>query len=146
MAKWLRKWRRGWLYVRSNTKNAKSLIINVGQHLTFECLSYFSFPFLHKGVHLDLALKKVLSRKNLGTKLAPYLYTLKATISQQKKKKKKKIKNIYHFKMVANILISISPKWSHDQNFKNHFPKRTFQRNLAQSRKTWIDLHYWNKT
>ena len=27
MAKWLRKWRRGWLYVRSNTKNAKSLIL-----------------------------------------------------------------------------------------------------------------------
>ena len=26
MAKWLRKWRRGWLYVRSNTKNAKSLL------------------------------------------------------------------------------------------------------------------------
>ena len=26
MAKWLRKWRRGWLYVRSNTKNAKSLM------------------------------------------------------------------------------------------------------------------------
>ena len=25
MAKWLRKWRRGWLYVRSNKKNAKSL-------------------------------------------------------------------------------------------------------------------------
>ena len=30
MAKWLRKWRRGWLYVRSNTKNAKSLISWVG--------------------------------------------------------------------------------------------------------------------
>ena len=27
MAKWLRKWRRGWLYVRPNTKNAKSLIL-----------------------------------------------------------------------------------------------------------------------
>ena len=26
MAKWLRKWRRGWCFVRSNTKNAKSLI------------------------------------------------------------------------------------------------------------------------
>ena len=26
MAKWLCKWRRGWLYVRSNTKNAKSLL------------------------------------------------------------------------------------------------------------------------
>ena len=25
MAKWLRKWRRGWLYVHSNTKNATSL-------------------------------------------------------------------------------------------------------------------------
>ena len=28
MAKWLRKWRRGWLYVRSNTKNAKSLMFS----------------------------------------------------------------------------------------------------------------------
>ena len=27
MAKWLRKWQWGWLYVRSNTKNAKSLFI-----------------------------------------------------------------------------------------------------------------------
>ena len=26
MAKWLRKWRQDWLYVRSNTKNAKSLL------------------------------------------------------------------------------------------------------------------------
>ena len=26
MAKWLRKWRRGWLYAHSNTKNAKSLL------------------------------------------------------------------------------------------------------------------------
>ena len=29
------------------------------------------------------------------------------------------------------------------QNLKNHFPKRIFQWNLAQSRRTWIDLHYW---
>ena len=29
MAKWLRKWRRCWLYVRSNTKNAKSLVFTV---------------------------------------------------------------------------------------------------------------------
>ena len=28
MAKWLRKWRRSWLYVRSNTKNAKSLMLS----------------------------------------------------------------------------------------------------------------------
>ena len=28
--------------------------------------------------------------------------------------------------------------------FENHFPKEIFQWNLAQSRRTWIDLHYWN--
>ena len=27
---------------------------------------------------------------------------------------------------------------------KKHFPKGIFQWNLAQSRRTWIDLHYWN--
>ena len=27
---------------------------------------------------------------------------------------------------------------------ENHFPIRIFQWNLAQSRRTWIDLHYWN--
>ena len=31
MAKWPCKWRRCWLYVRSNTKNAKSLLINFVQ-------------------------------------------------------------------------------------------------------------------
>ena len=34
MAKWLRKWRRGWLYVRSNTKNAKSLLPAGGRIIT----------------------------------------------------------------------------------------------------------------
>ena len=30
------------------------------------------------------------------------------------------------------------------ENLKNHFPKGIFQWNLAQSRRTWIDLPYWN--
>ena len=47
--------------------------------------------------------------------------------------------------MAANILISILQKWSRDQNLKNYFSKRIFQWNLAQSRRKWIDLHYWNK-
>ena len=34
MAKWPRKWRRGWLYVRSNTTNAKSLLT---ANLRFVC-------------------------------------------------------------------------------------------------------------
>ena len=46
--------------------------------------------------------------------------------------------------MAANILISISRKRSRDQNLKNHFPKRNFQWNLTQSKRTWTDLHYWN--
>ena len=41
-----------------------------------------------------------------------------------KKKKKKKIKNIYSFKMAANILTSILQKRSRDQNLKNHFPQK----------------------
>ena len=28
--------------------------------------------------------------------------------------------------------------------FENHFPKGIFQWNWAQSRRTWIHLHYWN--
>ena len=41
--------------------------------------------------------KKLLSQKNFGTKLTPYLYTPKITINQQKKKqnKTKQIQNIY---------------------------------------------------
>ena len=31
------------------------------------------------------------------------------------------------------------------QILKNHFPKRIFQWNLAQRRRIWIYLHYWNK-
>ena len=46
--------------------------------------------------------------------------------------------------MVANMLICISWKQSCDLNLKNYFPKRIFQWNLAQTRRTWIDLHYWN--
>ena len=40
MAKWLRKWRRGWLYVRSNTKNAKSLSIGRMRTPVREAFSY----------------------------------------------------------------------------------------------------------
>ena len=33
MTKWLHKWRRGWRYVRSNAKNAKSLLFRVLQKI-----------------------------------------------------------------------------------------------------------------
>ena len=53
--------------------------------------------------------------------------------------------------MAANILISIFRKRSRDQNLKKQTNKQTkprfqriFQWNLVQSRRTWIDLHYWN--
>ena len=44
MAKWLRKWRRGWLYVRSNTKNAKSLIVYFRSVSGAVCYSLSVFP------------------------------------------------------------------------------------------------------
>ena len=37
-------------------------------------------------------------------------------------------------------IISILAKF-----WKNPFPKRIFQWNLAQRRRIWIDLYYWNK-
>ena len=44
----------------------------------------------------------------------------------------------HKFGRIQNKIIIIG------QNLKNHFPIRIFQWNLAQSRRTWIDLHYWN--
>ena len=56
-------------------------------------------------------------------KLAPYLYTP----LKQQYISKTIFKNMYRFKMAANVVMSISQKWSRDQNLKNHFPKRIFQ-------------------
>ena len=44
----------------------------------------------------------------------------------------------HKFGRIQNKIIIIG------QNLKNHFPIRIFQWNLAQSRRTWIDSHYWN--
>ena len=48
MTKWLRKWRRGWCYVRSNTKNAKSLLCCYSHtlnraHVVFACCHKSTF-------------------------------------------------------------------------------------------------------
>ena len=54
---------------------------------------------------------------------------------------------LYRFKMAAKWPIFILRHIDFGQNLKNHFPKGIFQWNLAQtfqSRRTWIDLHYWN--
>ena len=44
----------------------------------------------------------------------------------------------HKFGRIQNKIIIIG------QNLKNHFPITIFQWNLAQSRRTWIDLYYWN--
>ena len=58
---------------------------------------------------------------------------------------------LYRFKMAAKQPIFISRHFNFGQNLKKkkkkkhtNSPKRIFQWNLAQSRKTWIDLHYWH--
>ena len=47
--------------------------------------------------------------------------------------------------MATKIRNFISWKQSNDQNLQNHFPKRNLGQNFAQSRRTSIYLHYWNK-
>ena len=44
--------------------------------------------------------------------------------------------------MAAKQPILISRYFNFGQNLKNHFPKGIFQ--WRHSRRTWIDLHYWN--
>ena len=56
--------------------------------LTLKCISYFSLPFVHNGGPLGPIQFQVFSRRNFGTKLAPYLYTPKATTNQQKEHSK----------------------------------------------------------
>ena len=55
MAKWLRKWRRGWLYVRSNTKNAKSLLfVFLRLILILQSLGILFVTFMKKGNQRNL--------------------------------------------------------------------------------------------
>ena len=53
MAKWLCKWRRGWLYVRSNTKNAKSLITKGKRELIIDRI-VGDFLYLNHDEYNDL--------------------------------------------------------------------------------------------
>ena len=47
MAKWLRKWQRGWLYFRSNTKNAKSLFSQTGKVSILLCQSEYIKNYMY---------------------------------------------------------------------------------------------------
>ena len=97
------------------------------------CIRYFWLLLVHNGDPIGpLPLKPAFLKEFLS--VSP-----KTTINEQKQ-----IKNISRFKMAANILISISQKRSRDKTWKS-LSKRIFQWKLAQSRRVWIDLHYWNK-
>ena len=48
MAKWLSKWWRGWLYVRSNNKNTKSLITMFSTGVITQPGSWSLVQFLHE--------------------------------------------------------------------------------------------------
>ena len=54
--------------------------------------------------------------------LAPYMYTPKTTIYQQKE-----LTKMFRFKMAAKKQILVSQKKSYDQNLKNYFPKGSFR-------------------
>ena len=92
--------------------------------LTLKCLGYFSLPFVHKGGPLGPIHFWVLSRRSFGTKLAPYVYTPKTTIYQQKEWSKNVSfqnggqKNEFSFRKKSHV----SKIW------KTTFPKEFFNK------------------
>ena len=59
---------------------------------------------------------------------------------------KKKIENVVPFQNGGQItdFCFVSFQFLPKVEKKKHFPKGIFQWNLAQSRRIWIHLHYWN--
>ena len=66
------------------------------KHLKLTYASNFSLQFVYKQGSLGPRQNRILSNKKFRTKLSPYLYTSKTTITQQqnKTKQKKKSKNL----------------------------------------------------
>ena len=107
--------------------------------LKFKCLSYFSLPFVHKGGPLGPNHFKVLFGRNFSTKLAPYLYTPKTTINQQKNIKKccvSKWRPKTFFFFCENSHVTKIWKKKKKKKKKKPFPNGIFQWNLAQSKRT----------
>ena len=70
-----------------------------------------------------------------------YIWTIKK--SEFCKKKKKKNENVVPFQnggQITDFYFASFRFWKK----KDLFPKGIFQWNLAQNRRTWIHLHYWN--
>ena len=92
---------------------------------TFKCLSYFSLRFVHKGwgslgpIHFW-----VLSRKNFGTKLAPYVYTP----TKQPYISKKNIKKCFVSKWRPKNEFSFRENSHVTELRKTTFPKEFFNK------------------
>ena len=67
-----------WQFLKNHTSDLAKI-----RELTHTCLSYFSLPFAQGGSTWTLSFLGIF-RKNFSTKIAPYLYTPKTTINQQK--------------------------------------------------------------
>ena len=95
-------------------------------------------PLVPKGGSKGPNRRKPLSQRNFEMKFAPYMYAPQKIIATNN------LKSCSVSKWRPNNRFFISRHFDFGQNLKNRFPKRIFQWNLAQSRRTWIDLHYWN--
>ena len=104
--------------------------------LTLKCLNYFSLHLCTRGggplrpIHIW-----VLFRRNFGTKLAPLCaYTQNNHVAAKRMIKKCfffskwRPKNKFSFREKSRVTKIWKKKW-----------------NLAQSWRTWIQLHFWNK-
>ena len=85
------------------------------------------------------SLQKTTFHRNYAMKFAPYMYALLETIIPEKIKMLHRSKWRPNNRFLFRVVSILAKIWK-----KKHFPKGIFQWNLAQSRRTWIDLHYWN--
>ena len=106
---------------------------------TFWPWPIWNCTFTPVGAQMEPPLRKHFSTGILQWNLHHYVRTIKITILQ------KKIENVVPFQNGGQITdFYFSHHFDFGQNLRKHFSKRIFQWNSAQSRKTWINLHYWN--
>ena len=111
--------------------------------LTLKWPRYFYSRWCPRGVPRDSTVENHFPSRILQWNLNHVCMDYKKITILQKKKKKMKI--LYRFKNGGPITdFNFVSFWFWPKSEKKHFSKGIFQWNLAQSRRTWIHLHYWN--
>ena len=85
--------------------------------------------------------RKQLSQWNLRINIAPLIEYVKLWLSVKKKMKKCTVLKWWSFYWLSFRMIA----WYHENWNENHFSESEFQRKSAQSSRSSIETHNWNK-